>query len=100
MERAADVGLGDGRLITGGDVSPEGSVVGLRTYTEVLLWDRGPGQTVPEALAGQPCTAAVGRAPGGVPGAGRRRPRLPHGQRGRQPAAPRLPAAGLGTQTR
>jgi hypothetical protein len=65
MERAADVGGSDGRLITGGDVSPDGSVVGLRTYTEVLLWDRGPGQTVPEALAGQPCTAPSAAEPQG-----------------------------------
>ncbi|HET8621402.1 MAG TPA: hypothetical protein VFM27_20690 [Acidimicrobiales bacterium] len=65
MERAADVGGSDGRLITGGDVSPDGSVVGLRTYTEVLLWDRGPDQTVPEALAGRPCTAPSAAEPQG-----------------------------------
>jgi hypothetical protein len=54
MEREGDVA---GNLVTGGDISPDGSVIGLRTYLSVLLWDRAPDQTVPEALAGQPCTA-------------------------------------------
>lgn len=59
MERAADVTLPSLDLVTGGDVSADGSLVALRTYGGVLLWDRAPGQTVPEALAAQPCSAPV-----------------------------------------
>lgn len=57
MARAGDVGVPAGSLVTGGDVSPDGSLVALRTYSAVLLWDRAEGQTVAEALAGRPCEA-------------------------------------------
>jgi hypothetical protein len=59
MARAGDVAVTPGELVTGGDVSPDGSLVALRTYGEVLLWDRGPDQTVAEALSGTPCAAPV-----------------------------------------
>jgi hypothetical protein len=57
MVRAGDVAVPAGSLVTGGDVSPDGSLVALRTYSAVLLWDRAEGQTVAEALAGRPCEA-------------------------------------------
>ena len=31
----------------------------MRTYGLVLLWDRAPGESVPEALAREPCRASV-----------------------------------------
>ena len=62
MDKEGDVA---GSLVTGGDMSPDGSVIGLRTYTSVLLWDRAPGQSVPEALAGPPCTAPSAAEPQG-----------------------------------
>ncbi len=59
MERVASVG-GDAILATGGDVSPDGSIIALRTYPDVRLWDRGPDETVAQALARPPtCTLPV-----------------------------------------
>lgn len=40
--------------ITGGDVSRNGNHILLRTYNEILLWERQPGQTVVEALSNVP----------------------------------------------
>jgi len=57
MERVGDVPGVDGQMATSGDVSADGSLVALRTYAHVLVWDREPGQTVAEALAGKPCEA-------------------------------------------
>jgi hypothetical protein len=57
MARVSDVGVDPGTLITGGDVSVDGSVVALRTYTGVLLFPRADDQTVSDALAGTPCEA-------------------------------------------
>jgi hypothetical protein len=59
MERVADAAIPAGELATGGDVSADGSLIAIRTYRSVLLWDRAPDQTVGEALAGEPCTAAA-----------------------------------------
>jgi hypothetical protein len=44
-------------LVTGGDVSPDGSVVLLRTYGTVLAYDRPDGAPLADALAGTPCLA-------------------------------------------
>jgi hypothetical protein len=57
MERVGDVPALAGEMVTGGDVSPDGSLVALRTYFGVQVWDRGAGQTVADALAGEPCDA-------------------------------------------
>jgi hypothetical protein len=59
MERVADAGVPLGELATGGDISADGSLIAVRTYQSVLLWDRAPGQTVDQALAGEPCKAAA-----------------------------------------
>jgi hypothetical protein len=59
MERVADAGVPSGELATGGDISADGSLIAIRTYQGVLLWDRAPDQTVGEALAGEPCEAAA-----------------------------------------
>jgi hypothetical protein len=64
MERVASVG-GEAVLATGGDVSPDGSIVALRTYPDVRLWDRGPDDTVAQALARPPaCTVPVAERQG------------------------------------
>jgi hypothetical protein len=65
MARVGDVAGTGGSPVTGGDISPDGSVIALRTYAGVLLWDRAPGQTVPDALAGEPCTAPSAAEPQG-----------------------------------
>jgi hypothetical protein len=51
--------LGFGGVPTGGDVSPDGSVVALRTYDAVWLWAREEGQSVAEALLGTPCQVSA-----------------------------------------
>ena len=44
-----------GTAVTGGDVSPDGSLVVLRTYRSVLVFERADDQTLAEALLGEPC---------------------------------------------
>jgi hypothetical protein len=57
VERAGDVALPQAQPATSADVSPDGVVVAVRTYTSVLLWDRESGESIAAALAGEPCTA-------------------------------------------
>jgi hypothetical protein len=47
--------LGFGGVPTGGDVSPDGALVALRTYEAVWVWPRDPGQRVAEAFGNEPC---------------------------------------------
>jgi hypothetical protein len=44
-------------MVTGGDVSPDGSMALLRTYGSVLVFERGDDETLAEALLGEPCFA-------------------------------------------
>ena len=44
-----------GTMVTGGDVSPDGSLVALRTYRSVLVFDRDEDQALADALLGDPC---------------------------------------------
>jgi hypothetical protein len=46
-------------MVTGGDISPDGSEIVLRTYDRVYLWQRAPGQSVAQAIAGTPCVFAI-----------------------------------------
>ena len=64
MERVADVAGPDGAtgpgLITGADVSADGTLVVLRTYGSVILWDRDSDETLAETVVESPtCTRAV-----------------------------------------
>ena len=54
-----------GTLVTGADISRDGSVVVLRTYKEVRAYARPEGATVAEALAGEPCAVPVPDEPQG-----------------------------------
>lgn len=65
MEREGEVAGLPVQLVTGGDVAPDGSLVALRTYPGVLLWDRRAGETVPEALSRPPCGAPAALEPQG-----------------------------------
>ena len=47
--------LGAAGVATGGDVAADGSLIALRTYETVWLWDRATGVSIPDALAGVPC---------------------------------------------
>ncbi|HWB79158.1 MAG TPA: hypothetical protein VG755_29560 [Nannocystaceae bacterium] len=42
-------------LATGGDISPDGSTIAIRTYDSVFGWRRTPTMTLEEAFAGAPC---------------------------------------------
>jgi hypothetical protein len=44
-------------LPTGGDISPDGSLIAIRTYGAIFVWSRAKGASVAAALAGQPCEA-------------------------------------------
>jgi len=58
------VGGGDSTLVTGGAVSPDGSVVALRTYTDAYLF-RAPDGDVVTALAGEPVRVPLPGEPQG-----------------------------------
>ena len=44
-------------MATVADISPDGSVILLRTYQQVLAFTRAPGQSVGDAHGGTPCSA-------------------------------------------
>jgi hypothetical protein len=52
-------------LVTGGDISADGSLVVLRTYSSVFGWRRGPEMTIGEAFATEPCPLPAMEEPGG-----------------------------------
>ena len=52
-------------LVTGGDVSPDGSVVLLRTYLSVAAYPRPEGEPLAAAFAGMPCAAPRADEPQG-----------------------------------
>lgn len=65
LERVSDVPETEGVFITGGDVSPDGRLIALRTYEGVWLWDRDPELTVGETLAESPaCEVTVDETQG------------------------------------
>lgn len=43
------------KVPTGGDTSPSGDVIAIRTYGTVWVWSRAPGQSIADALAAAPC---------------------------------------------
>ena len=53
-----------GTMVTGGDISPDGSTIALRTYQSVLLYDRGTG-SVASALKGTSCFGPQAQEPQG-----------------------------------
>jgi hypothetical protein len=57
MRPAGEVPLGDGQLVTGGDVSANGRVIVLRTYDRAFVWSRDRGEPLAAALRRPPCTA-------------------------------------------
>jgi hypothetical protein len=46
---------GFGSLVTGADITPAGDVIGLRTYTKVLLYERPGGSAVEAAFTSSAC---------------------------------------------
>jgi hypothetical protein len=51
--------LGFGGVPTGGDVTPDGTLIALRTYETVWLWSRPAGTSVARSLTSEPCQVAV-----------------------------------------
>ena len=45
--------------VTGGDISPDGSVIMLRTYSRVYLWPRLAGESIPDAFTPPPCSVQI-----------------------------------------
>ena len=56
LRRAARVDLGVGAAVTAGAVSPEGSVLALRTYDRLFVWSRRRGESIARALRRRPCS--------------------------------------------
>ncbi len=54
-----------GTMVTGGDVSPDGAVVALRTYRSVLLYPRGGSGSVVDALKRDACFGPHAQEPQG-----------------------------------
>lgn len=48
-----------GKLATGGDISPDRTKIAIRTYTDGFEWTIAPGQTIAQALMGQPAQISV-----------------------------------------
>ncbi len=46
---------------TGGDISPDGSLIVVKTYTSAYVWPRTPGTRVEQALATRPCPAPAAK---------------------------------------
>ncbi len=53
------LGTGGGNLVTGADVSPDGTEVAVRTYDHVLLWNRDPSQDIATVLEQKPVMGPV-----------------------------------------
>lgn len=50
---------GSTNLVTGADLSPDGSQLAVRTYAQVLLWNRATGSAIWAPFATAPCTGPV-----------------------------------------
>jgi hypothetical protein len=51
--------LGLAGLATAGDVSADGQVIAIRTYTALYVWARSPGATIAATLARKPCVGSA-----------------------------------------
>ncbi len=56
----------DGKATTAATISPDGSQIVVRTYQQsAWLWERSPGQSIPDAMAGIPCEITLPLEPQG-----------------------------------
>ena len=57
MTQVATLALPSGslNLVTGADLSPDGKQLAVRTYAQVLLWNRDPAATIWSPFATTPC---------------------------------------------
>jgi hypothetical protein len=54
---AGHLDLGLASLATAGDVSADGRVIAIRTYSDVFAWRHTPGTSLAAALRGKPCVS-------------------------------------------
>jgi hypothetical protein len=57
LRRTGAVALGLGRLVTAGDVSPDGRTIALRSYDRLFVWRRPPGESLARTLGRAPCAS-------------------------------------------
>lgn len=57
--------LSGSHLVTGGDVSPDGRYILIKTYTSAYIWPRHEGESLDQALSAAPCPAPVAVEPQG-----------------------------------
>ena len=65
LTRAGTVALSGSQLLTGGEVSPAGDAIVLRTYGQALAWNRAPGTSVAATLESSRCEADLHSEPQG-----------------------------------
>lgn len=61
LVHAGTLALGPIEAVLAGDVSPDGTLIGLRTPTRVLLWERHPGDDLATTLLGGSWCRAASR---------------------------------------
>jgi hypothetical protein len=59
LRRVATLRLGLGGLATAGDVSADGRVVAIRTYSALYVWSKRPGASIVSALKRRPCVGSA-----------------------------------------
>jgi thiol-disulfide isomerase/thioredoxin len=57
--------LAGSTLVTGGDISPNGEWIALRTYTNAYLWRRSSGESIAAGLGTMPCPLVIEQEPQG-----------------------------------
>ena len=60
LEIAGELPWGGESQATGGDISPDGWLVGVRRYGDAHVWERAPGATIAEAVQGPDCRIGAG----------------------------------------
>lgn len=70
LEQIGELAFGVGALpgsplATGGDISPDGATIAVRTYDTIYAWRRTPGATLAEAFATDPCALPMMPEPQG-----------------------------------
>jgi hypothetical protein len=64
-ESVATIDFGPLSFATAADISADGSIIAVRTYGDVWLWERDLGETVDQALGGPRCRAPAPGEPQG-----------------------------------
>jgi hypothetical protein len=59
LRAAGTLRLGLAGLATAGDVSADGKVIAIRTYTALYVWSRRPGATIAQTLRRAPCVGSA-----------------------------------------